>query len=355
MKPVLTMMVKNEGKIIQRALDSAKPYISGVALTDTGSTDDTISKVGEWCRNAGIPYSVAEIAWKDFGHGRTAALHIGRNLARKLGSQWLLLFDPDETLEGNLPDLDRYPQIDVFNCRGVIPDGDTYTRAVLINVAAPVHYVGVTHEALVTTDPDGKLCLDWADDLRIVEINDSARRATGKKQEEDIALLEKACSVPNPVTRDLFYLARAYQAVERFEDSDMTFRFYLECEAKAAQPFYEQMWYARCRLGTVQESLDRSPLQEYLEAYSERDWRAEPLVWAAVWCKSQNMFPVAAMLLEQATKIPKPRREAMPVYFDCYGWKVWATLEEIYDHMGETGKAFVARGEKLKAQDASEA
>jgi hypothetical protein len=62
------------------------------------------------------------------------------------------------------------------------------------------------------------------------------------------------------------------------------------------------------------------------------------------------MLPTATMLLERASGISKPTQEAMPVYSDCYGPKVWGSLENLYLEMGETSKAFLARGERLKRE-----
>ena len=38
----LVMIVKNESKIIERCLDSIKPIIDSIIISDTGSTDNTI-------------------------------------------------------------------------------------------------------------------------------------------------------------------------------------------------------------------------------------------------------------------------------------------------------------------------
>ena len=72
----LNMIVKNEAHVIERCLASARPLIDAWCIVDTGSSDGTQGKIGELM--AGIPGTLHERPWKNFGHNRGEALDLAR-------------------------------------------------------------------------------------------------------------------------------------------------------------------------------------------------------------------------------------------------------------------------------------
>src|SRR3990167_8937586 len=88
----LCMIVRNEGKFIERCLASVKPFIDSWTIVDTGSKDDTKKLIRKALK--GIPGKLHEREFTDFGHNRTEALALAKGSAN-----WLLLLDADETVE----------------------------------------------------------------------------------------------------------------------------------------------------------------------------------------------------------------------------------------------------------------
>jgi glycosyltransferase involved in cell wall biosynthesis len=86
----LNMIVKNEAHVIARCLASARPLVDAWCIVDTGSSDGTQDKVRELM--AGVPGTLHERPWKNFGHNRSEALE----LARTEGCDYLLFIDADE-------------------------------------------------------------------------------------------------------------------------------------------------------------------------------------------------------------------------------------------------------------------
>jgi glycosyltransferase involved in cell wall biosynthesis len=72
----LTMIVKNESKVIRRCIDSVKDYINYWVIVDTGSTDGTQDLVKEIMDEYGIPGELHERPWVDFGHNRTRVFNM---------------------------------------------------------------------------------------------------------------------------------------------------------------------------------------------------------------------------------------------------------------------------------------
>lgn len=330
-KPFSLFMVKNEAPIIARAMRSVASLVCGFIVLDTGSDDGTPSVMLETANELGLPIYFRSTTWKNFSDGRNKALEFGCDIARRKGANFLLMFDADEVIEGGLPDLAPYKDIDIFDCDGVLPSGDTYLRVILFNVRCKLRYRGVTHEALINkgdiqeeTFRRGRM-----DTIRIKEINDSHRRVTGKKETEDLALLEDEYRKDPSDTRNIFYLARAYMFGGQYAKAVPLLRRYLWLE----KDFHEEIFYVKLHLGHCLVELKQSPVETWMEAFSERSWRNEPLVYLARWCAAQNMLPVAKIFYEQAVGRERPKGESRPIMSDCYGDALTAEYELLKEKM----------------------
>ena len=94
------MIVKNEANVISEALTSSIPLIDSFCIIDTGSEDNTISRIIDWSKDSKIFGLVEERDWKNFGHNRSEAL----DLAVADGKATHILFlDADDrfVIEGN--------------------------------------------------------------------------------------------------------------------------------------------------------------------------------------------------------------------------------------------------------------
>ena len=70
----LNMIVKDESHIIKETLESVVKYIDYYVISDTGSTDDTISIIKNFFDEKGISGEIYNDKWVDFGHNRSLAL-----------------------------------------------------------------------------------------------------------------------------------------------------------------------------------------------------------------------------------------------------------------------------------------
>ena len=95
----LNMIVKDESHIIEETLTNIlnKIPIHYWVISDTGSTDDTISIIENFFKKRNIPGKIHRDPWKDFAHNRTVALSHAYNL-----TDYLLIFDADDEIGGNL-------------------------------------------------------------------------------------------------------------------------------------------------------------------------------------------------------------------------------------------------------------
>lgn len=97
----LNMIVRNEAAVIGETLASVAHLVHDYVIVDTGSDDDTAGVIRRFFAEHGIDGQVVSRPWRDFGHNRSAALQLGRELSR---SDYLFVMDANDLLVGT-PDL----------------------------------------------------------------------------------------------------------------------------------------------------------------------------------------------------------------------------------------------------------
>ena len=99
---ILSMIVKNESRIIERCLDAALPFVDAFVIVDTGSTDGTIELIKKTAAKYSVRGSVFEDNWVNFGHNRSRAAKLTHDYAKKrsfeLDRTYMLCLDADMVL-----------------------------------------------------------------------------------------------------------------------------------------------------------------------------------------------------------------------------------------------------------------
>ena len=205
MKICLNMIVKNESKIIKRALDSVKNQLTCYAICDTGSTDNTIDIIKDTLKD--LPGTISVIKFTDFSQARNEALDIGMDVAKKCNCDYLLLIDADMELKGTIPsELNK-------ECYLIIQVNDIlqYENARLLKVGSLAKYRCPTHEYLSYNEMD-RLSLK---DVYLIDHNDGNHE---NKLLRDKKLLEDEL-IKNNTPRCMFYLARTYHDIGEHENA----------------------------------------------------------------------------------------------------------------------------------------
>lgn len=68
------LMMRQEGKILERLLSSIKPIVDGMYFLDTGSTDDSMEVAARWCSGNKVRFVIEELPWEDDFRRRNDAL-----------------------------------------------------------------------------------------------------------------------------------------------------------------------------------------------------------------------------------------------------------------------------------------
>jgi hypothetical protein len=191
--------------VVERALRSARPFISTWAVVDSGSSDavkDTIVRVFD-----GIPGKLVHRPWTDsFSDARNAAMDLGR----EAGADLALFLDQDDyvvpremILEGQSFRLPPLPPLTapVSAVEYVANDGWRFYRAAFARLDVPLRWRGRVHEWL---ELDGRECVvEGRRDYAAIYGRDARDRGDYAERERrwlDLLRLDLADEPGNPIT-----------------------------------------------------------------------------------------------------------------------------------------------------------
>lgn len=311
-KICLNMIVKNESQVIKRSLGSVKRLIDYWVIVDTGSEDGTQEIIKEFMKE--IPGELHESPWVNFEHNRNEAL----SLAQGKGD-YVLFIDADEEFiyDANfeLPFLDQdsyMVTIDHSNTR--------YYRRLLINNHLDWRWVGVLHEYLTAPNAMTEEILPGVTNIYRSE---GCRSQDPNKFLNDAKVFEEALKKDPHNSRYVFYLAQSYK------DGGDHFNALKNYERRVEMGGWDQeVFWAKYQIALMKEVLKMPPeevIESYIDAYTFRPTRAEPLCHLATFYRSQENHFLAYLVANFALSIEKPNDILMVEY---YVYDYWLKMEK---------------------------
>jgi tetratricopeptide (TPR) repeat protein len=341
----LSMIVKNEARVIERCLRSALPLLDWWVIADTGSTDGTQDIIRSVMGD--VPGLLIERPWVDFGHNRQESLEAARTLEYARPGDYVLWIDADDTLmdlPAALPDLttDGY-YLEVEDA------GTRYGRLAVVRLDRPWTWKGVVHEHLDL--PGATLATLKAP--RVARGREGERSRDPQTFRRDAALIERELAKTPDDPRLQFYLGQSWRDAGEAELALAAYR------TRAANPdgWDQERWYALFQIAVCLERLERSAEEvsaAYLSAYAAMPSRAEPLVELARFERQRERFAVAALYAKPATRIAMPGPDALFVDRDTYTWRAWDELAISCYWSGRYAEGIVAAEKALAMRPGDE-
>ncbi len=244
----LTMIVKNEAKILPRCIAAVRPFIDSYAIVDTGSTDDTIAVAKrELSGMRGRVVSLPE--WKGFGHARTRALKMAEDVGDWSDNAYSLTVDADDIWTGTKPELDGKLAYAVWFTR----PGGRFATSRLLRFNSGIVYEGVVHEMPVLKSGE-PLVGQLIEDMTVTSPNDGASWSNPNKNLEHAQAIHRAM-VDDPTNhRYAFYLAQSYRD---HGDDEKAYRLYLARAAMGLGSEPEQVYCSYLEAGRALWRLGR--------------------------------------------------------------------------------------------------
>lgn len=314
-KICLTMIVRNEEKIIERCLNSVQHIVDCISICDTGSTDNTVQIVEQYMQKKGIPGRVFQHEWQNFGHNRTLSVNAAQQMLETIGfsltDTYLLLLDADMILEIDSRFLKDALKDDAYKlCQK--NHSLSYYNTRLIRASLPWKCVGVTHEYWSCMVPSQE---DTLNTLWINDRDDGGCKAD--KFERDVRLLTQGIREEPHNERYMFYLARSYHCLNEFDEAIEWYK-----KRIATRGWNEEVWYSKYMIGMCYEEMNQwdQALSCYLDAYQFNPERAEPLYQISKYYRLKEQYDLAYLFASQGAQIPYPSQQVLFISHSVYDY-----------------------------------
>ncbi|KUO78102.1 MAG: glycosyl transferase [Desulfosporosinus sp. BRH_c37] len=323
------MIVKNESKIIERCLDSAKSIIDFVSICDTGSTDGTPEIIENWCKQNNIPGLVHHESFKNFGYNRTLSVSLAQDSYPE--ADYLLLLDADMILT-----VIQFDKCNLHHDQYLTMQYDSqikYWLTRLLKTSLPWRSVGVTHEywdldlrKLKADQPigtNGKL-----DSLIIYDEKDGGSKVDKFERDKHLLIegLEDQATPTDLKMRYMFYLAQTYSCLNQLEEAIEWYKKRVEAGGWVEEVFYSHFQIGMCyeRLEKISSTNEKNyfalATNSFLNAWEYRPCRAEPLYYLARMYRVKGKNNIGLMYALQGKEIPFPKDDLLFVDYPVYDY-----------------------------------
>tara|TARA_R110002074_G_scaffold301619_1_gene473039 strand:+ start:77 stop:1024 length:948 start_codon:yes stop_codon:yes gene_type:complete len=289
------MIVKNESKIIERALDSVIDVIDFFCIVDTGSTDDTVEKIMTYFkRNGKIKGRLGFTEFENFEKTRNYAMKMAEGIG-----DYLLFLDADmvlnHSIDKNKLTKDYYAiyqdNVDVlYHNTRIVKNNDCF------------YYRGVTHEVILSKESvEGDILKESV--AKIMDFEDGGCKEN--KLLRDKELLLNNLEDQETKGRYYFYLANTLMALEEFDESE---KYYIK--RIRMQGWDQEVWCCCYKIGCInyiKKDINKS-IFYLLEAYNYAPKRVENLYYLIIIYVTIKKINIAKIYLNLALDIIKDKK-----------------------------------------------
>jgi hypothetical protein len=311
----LCMMVKNEQDNILKSLNSIKNVCNDIIIYDTGSTDNTINIITNWCDKNDKKLYLKTGDFVDFSISRNVLLDYAYSIEN---IHYLLLLDSaDELQNGNifLKECEKYinnKNVNAFYLTQVWLSGISTTR--YFNIRCIKNYCNwkyyePVHEYIAIKDEKGNNINSEPLKLENIILFQDRNLDGGKSlsrfsRDKEILLKHHEKNPTNE--RTIFYLAQTYSCLSEYENSIEWYKKRTEMKG-----YNEEIFYSYYSIGNCMQSLNKDLYEivpYYLKAFNFIK-RIEPLVkLSKLFRLKLNDTNIAYMFIKMACQLP---------YTDC--------------------------------------
>lgn len=325
----LLMMVKNEHKRLEHTLNTVIGYVNSIVIYDTGSTDDTIEILTNFCDKNNIPLRLKEGEFVDFATSRNVSLDFADTFD---DIDYLLLFDTNDELRGG--DFLRKLCVEYKEKKNsgflVCQEWwsgkyDKYYNLRMVKARSGWRYRGKVHEWMKNTtytDDNEDIVVKVPDDLIIFQDRTQDDDKSGKRFERDkILLLEDHKEDPTE-PRTVFYLAQTCSCLKHIEDA-----FYYYKLRSTLIGFWEEKYHSYYRCGELSQLLGHDwhdTMGWFIKAFEHTE-RVEPLIKITEYYKDKNWI-LCYTFASMSCKLQYPTHCILFVDKYAYDYTRWHLL-----------------------------
>lgn len=303
----LSIIVKNEEKVISRMLDSIYSIIDYFTVVDTGSTDKTKEIIQAFFAEKNIPGHIYDHQWVNYEEARNYAL-----MQAKYKTDFSFTIDADEVL--SLAD-----NFDAVTFRQQLANADIglvemlsgnicYTKRAFWRNSKTFYYKYPVQEILLSEGQASEIPLN---NISIKRFHDGAtwNQPVKEKYLGHAKLLHDYMEKNGLDPRCVFYLAQSYKDAAEL---DKAIGWY-ELRTTMNNGFYEEIYYSRLMVGKLKWQLGypvKDIVEEFMKCCELDTLKAEHLYELKLMYERNNR-PMSALKIQQLLsgyKNPYPLR-----------------------------------------------
>jgi glycosyltransferase involved in cell wall biosynthesis len=312
----LVMIVKNEEKVIKRALESAIPFINSYVICDTGSTDKTKEIIEFTFNKAKIQGKIFDCEWVNFGHNRSEVLTKSREL---YPNNYSFMLDADDTIEGEV----FKPSFFKSQCDGykitMKEQSTKYVRTQFFSNSKHWVYKGVLHEYPEILGEESNNIGMIQESTYIISRREGNRSEDPAKYFKDALVLEEELKKDPENTRYSYYYAQSLKDSGQVEKAIKAFKDRIALNS-LGKGWKEEAYVSYSHLVKL-----TSDLNEKVElAYKSIDinpLRLEAIYHALNASRNQSYFNQKLYALGLVVKNRRCRENFLFCEPDIYLWK----------------------------------
>ena len=330
MKIATLIMVKNEEDVICNSLNSIKNYSDLVILLDTGSTDDTIQVIKNYCTENRIKYYIKSGEFIDFSTSRNELIQFAEKETESDIDFFLLLDSNDELKNGSeLINLCKKELEDESSINsGYILCQEWYngikaTNYFNIRLIRPNRgwkYIGVVHEYIANMDRKSNSVSRLSEIIVIFQDRTTEKYKSRNRFKRDKDLLLNEYNLNSGNTRNVFYLAQTFECLKDYENA---IKFYKLRTTMGG--FNEEIFHSYLRIGNLYRILDSNSYESivnYMKSY-ECNKRVEPLLELSKFYINKNEWSLAFMFCNLACECKYPVKDLLFIDKLAYNYTRW--------------------------------
>jgi glycosyltransferase involved in cell wall biosynthesis len=312
----VAIMVKNEKKRIHVTLNSIVDVADYLIVYDTGSTDNTLQIICDFCKENKIKLELIQGEFENFSKSRNVLLDHADNV----DVNYILLLDTNDELRNGKRLLNIIPSFteEAYLLCQQWWSGKTnqYYNVRLIKNRCGWRYSGVVHEWIGKKE---KRPVKLDDSVVIYQDRTQDDDKTGKRFHRDKVLLLSEYNNKEKDPRTVFYLAQTYSCLN---DHTNAFKYYSERWDMIG--FWEERFQSALNCGSYEFRKDNWPeaLMWFMRAI-ETDERVEPLLFIVEHYKKEGKWNLAYTFCQMACALEYPRHQNLFVEKSDYLYKRW--------------------------------
>lgn len=340
------LMVKNESQRIHVSLNSIIGFAGTLVIYDTGSTDNTVDIIKDFCNKYKISLYLKYGTFVDFSISRNILLDFADTVPCV---DFLLMLDCNDELQ-NGPDLLKFcktnPSDNAFFLKQSWKAGIyiNYFNIRLIRIKSGWRYKGAVHEYICKEGEEAGIKVP-----NVILFQDRTQDddKSFKRFSKDKVLLLNEYNSDDKTPRTVYYLAQTYECLN---DNENAIKYYTERMSMLG--FFEERYQAAYHVGMILKIRGDS-----FESYSGYFlfafgimYRAEPLVRIAEYHIDKQQWPQAYYYLKEACKIDTPEC-GLFLDVELYNYYRWHLMGIVAYYVKEYNDGFNACTTAIKKRN----